>query len=128
MAQAQRRTITIVSEKQMLQLGLETCGFVRTTNETSDESRFQDLFGACPGAAVKLFKDLQTEDLGDAKIKKINLKNFFMTLYYARGYGIETRVMTVFNIKCPKNFRMHVWQYLAAIQALKKKKVNNSND
>jgi hypothetical protein len=114
----------VVNEEQMLQLGLEIGGFGQGGSLQTDMRRFRDLYGGHPKATAAVFRDLQTIDMGDAKIVKISLQYFLMALYYLRGYGIENRVMVVFGLKCPKTFRHHIWTYLKAMQALKAEKVS----
>jgi hypothetical protein len=113
----------VLNEQQMLQFGLEIAGFRLTTPKT-DLRRFRDLYGGDPGVTASVFQDIQTLEIGEAKIKKVCLVYFLMALYYVRGYGVENRVMTVFGLKCTKLFRKHVWGYLTAIQALKAHKVS----
>jgi DDE superfamily endonuclease len=123
MAPVQSFPAVVFSELQMLQVGLESGGHKLTGRSLTNLRRFRDLYGLYPKAASVVFLDLQTFDLGQARIEKVSLLYFFMSLYYARGYGIETRVMGVFRLRCPETFRNHVWKYLTAFQALKAKKV-----
>lgn len=113
-----------ISEEQMLKLGLEIAGFKPTGRPETSLRRFRELYGGNPKGTAAVFIDLQTINIGEAKINKICVFYFLMALYYARGYGVESRVMVVFGLSCTKSFRNHVWQYLEAIQALKAEKVN----
>lgn len=125
MAPLQSFPVIVVTEQQMLKLGVETGGFKLTGRNLTNLQRFRDLYGLYPKSAVVVFLDLQTYDSGQARIAKVSLFSFLMALSYARGYGIETRVMGAFGFSCATTFRNHVWTYLSAIQGLKAKKVCN---
>jgi hypothetical protein len=112
-----------ITAEQMLQIGLEIVGFEAKGSDKTQHRRYTEEYGGDPDSHAAMFRDLQTFDLGDAKINKICAFYFFMTLYYVRSYGIETRVMGVFGLKCTKTFSHHVWMYLRAFQALKALKV-----
>jgi hypothetical protein len=115
--------ILLVQEHQMMQLGLEACGFPMKSDNLN-KKRFRDLYGLDAKGSSVLFQDLQAIDLGLAKINKISPNHFLMTMYWIRGYGVHTRVMAVFGVKCPKTFWKKIWMYLYAIQALKSIKVS----
>lgn len=122
---AQNHGLLVVSEHHMMHAGLEAGGHTPTSHAT-DMQRFRDFFGCDPKSCSKLFEDLQTTDIVEDRIRNANLSYFLMTLYWLRGYGTETRVSGHFKIKCPKTFRRHVWEYTAAIRALKARKVSNN--
>jgi hypothetical protein len=114
----------IVTEEIMLETGLEILGFWPTNSPTLARRRFRDLYGGNPKSAAQIYNELQTVDIGNAKIEKINLRYYLMTRYFARGYEVENRVMSKFGIKCNKTFEKHIAAYFIAVQALKAKKVS----
>jgi hypothetical protein len=124
-AMANNQHVLVVNEHHMLQLGIEYGGFEQTSDRT-DACRFRKLYGIDPSGASKCFRDLQTTDIGEYKISKINPLNFLMTLYWVYGYGTETRVTGAFRLGSEKTCRQHVWVYLSAIQALKATKVSKA--
>jgi hypothetical protein len=73
MAENQEERVIRPSTKHMLQLGIKLSGKHLTRSVKSNIRRFRDLYGPHPKAAVKCFVDLQTKDIGDAKIEKIDL-------------------------------------------------------
>lgn len=120
---ANNQQILVVNEHHMLQLGLEYGGY-KPTSDRTDASRFRKLYGIDPSGASRCFTDLQTTDIGEYKISKINPLNFLMTLFWIHGYGTETRVTGAFKLGSEKTCREHTWEYLSAIQALKEIKVS----
>jgi hypothetical protein len=125
MDQNQQRVLRI-NEQHILQLGLEFAGAKMTQSDKSNQRKFRDLYGPDPKAAAVCFVDLQTKDIGDARIKRIDPFYFFVALYWLRGYGTETRVSSAFRIACNETGRNHSWKYVAAIQALGQHKVRNT--
>lgn len=120
---ANNQPVLFVNEHYMLELGM-ILGRLHSTSDKADTSRFRELFGICPLSASKAFTDIQTTDMGeDLKIQKPDPMYFLTTLYWLRGYGIETRVCGACGVRSAKTLRDHAWKYLAAIQALKASKV-----
>jgi DDE superfamily endonuclease len=116
-----------VSPQHMMQLGLQLGG-LKPTNEKSNEERFRALYGIGAKTASEIFKDIQTEDIGDAKIQKADPTYFLTMLYWARGYGNSHRVCGACKINSRTTFQKHSWAYLSAVQALKETKVSTLID
>lgn len=118
-----QQPVLVVNEHHMMQLGVEYGGF-RSTSVEADKKRFREMYGIDPNGASLIFRDLQTMDLGEAAIKKVDPFYFLMTLYWVHGYGTEARVCGTFHVNAKKTFRNHGWEYLAALQALSAHKVS----
>jgi hypothetical protein len=106
-----------VNSDHMLQLGIEFGGF-KIVGANTNKKRFRQLYGVDSDVASKCFMDLQTKDIGEKRIQKINPYYFLMTIYWIYDYGTETTISGTFHIGAEKTFRKHGWKYLAAIQAL----------
>jgi hypothetical protein len=126
MALNQEHRVLRLTEQHMLQLGLEFAGKQLMRSENSNVRKFKDLYGPHPKSAAKCFIDLQTKEIGDARIEKIDPFYFLVTLYWLRGYGTDTRVSAAFGIQCSETKRDHCWKYTAAIHALAAHNVRKS--
>jgi hypothetical protein len=69
-----------------------------------------------------IFHDVQVQDIGEAAINKIKLKNFLMAMHWLKGYPVETMMSSIFNLH-EETIRTKVFEIVEAIQALKLYKV-----
>ena len=119
--------VFVVTPHMMLQNGLECMGYVlrneRIKVDTWDR-RFRGHYGSDPVVYSKLFEDLQTTPIVEAKIQedKISLRYFLMTIYFLRHYPNEQILESRFNVS-EKTARTWVWFYVAKIKELKRQKV-----
>jgi hypothetical protein len=116
----EEQPVIVVSTDHMLQLGIELAGFkIREAIKLSHHQKFKSLYGCLAKSASVCFSDLQTKDLGDSKISKVDPIYFLAALYWMKGYGTEERAASACKISSCKTFRDHTLEYLKALQALK---------
>lgn len=118
--------VLIVTPRMMLENGLAFIGYnVRDGVDAGTwDRRFRGHYGSDPLVYSKLFEDLQTTPIVEARIQedKISLHYFLMTVYFLRHYPTELVVESVFKVS-EKTARTWIWFYVAKIKELKRQKV-----
>ena len=117
----------ILSQNEILRLGL------LYANEDISKSRakrskhvksFKTLYGSDPSVIAKIWNELQTTAVKEAKIdgKTTCLKGFFMTMHFLRRYATETEQSIQFK-SSENTVRKWRWFHIARLRALKKVKI-----
>jgi hypothetical protein len=111
---------------RLLDTGLKIAGYTgeqiaKVCNETNLE-RFRTFYGTSPQPASMLWEDLKTVDTGEAKIEKLDVMYFLMTIYWMRTYQTLRAIATVFKIH-RETVAIWVWKYVEAIKSLRHLKV-----
>jgi hypothetical protein len=115
--------LVVVDNRAMLDLGTEMIGFSKRAHEQKKIEHFCASFGIEPNTCSIIFHDLQTVDIGNARIENIDPYFFLMTLYWLRHYTTNDVLAGIFRIN-RKTFSKWVWVYTYGIQALKETKVS----
>ena len=106
--------------------GLEFCGFTLTRQNRvqpeRNEIRFRYLYGVSSLAVSKLIRDLHTLLEEEHRIKKFNLKYFFLTLYWFKAYPRYIQIEGPWDV-CPEIIAASVKLYGKTIRLLKEKKI-----
>lgn len=86
--------------------------------------RFNTFFGASPTVYVKIWNDLQTTTIPEARVepKDLDLTYFFMSLHFLKCYPLEDEREALFDIS-PKTGREKVWFWVEKIYALRGLKI-----
>jgi hypothetical protein len=113
-----------VNHHAMLELGIEMMGFSKNTIDGMKIERFRASFGMDPIACSIVFHDLQTVDIGIARIQTIDPYFFLMTLFWLRNYVTNIVMTGIFHID-GKTLTKWIWTYAHGIRALKNTKVRN---
>lgn len=115
-----------LNEAQFLALGLELVGFKRSrqqkTCEKTNYSRFRASFSCGPKACSKMFRDIQTTNIADARINEPDSHFFLVAVNWLATYKKETEMAGFFDTD-EKTLRKHIRRYVTAFQALKAKKI-----
>ncbi len=102
-------------------LGIQFAGFEQVS-QTTDKARFRGTYGIDSVACSKMFYDIQTANIGDSIVKKIEVVYFLLTLFWMHSYSTEIALAAKFKL-CERTIRNKLWVYGKAIQALKSLKV-----
>ena len=106
---------------EFLQLGLRKMGFsdetIRRNKASTNVDRFKDNYYVKPCTCAKLFVDIQSEDLGDARINNPKPLYLLLALFYLKKYPTKI-MMAAFTDGCHKTALMQSRKYVVAIQAL----------
>jgi hypothetical protein len=116
-----------ISAADFLAIGLDVAGFNgRQANRSAktNKRRFLGHYGVTPESCSKIFDDLQTTQIPEARISKPDVDNFLMGLCWLKTYPIEEESAGKFKV-VEKTARKHVWKYVNAIAALKGQKVSS---
>ena len=126
---ANNTTIVTLTTNEMLRKGLLLAGFDnfrqdRVKEETNKE-RFRSFYGSNPIVFAKIWMDLQTTDILEARINaaKHSPDSMLMTAHFLKCYPIEAVLAGMFKTG-EKTVRKWVWFFASKIQALKKSKVS----
>jgi len=115
-----------LSASQFLKLGLETVGFdaqrQSRTRKEKNLDRFRGNFGMGPAACSAAFDDLQTIDIGDARIAKPNSVYFLISINWLAVYMKEAEMAGHFGLD-DNTLRTHIKKYVEALVALKEHKI-----
>ena len=111
------------TEEEVLKKGLELAGYSRRQMNNcyaTNLRRFMSFYGSWPIAIAKLFEDLQTTPLAEARIdeQRIDMDLFLLSMYFLKSYGTEEKESALMKMT-EKTCRKHHWYYVEKIQALK---------
>jgi hypothetical protein len=116
-----------MSPEEILKQGLLFVGFSiarqQSVQQKKNEERFRAFFGVWHKAVAALVKDLQTTTNTNARVDKIDLKYFFLALYFLKSYDTEIILSGWWGFH-EETARTWIWWYLKKIQAMKGEKVS----
>ena len=112
-------------EAQIERTGLEWAGWhpIKRVCNSTREAHFTGHYGIDACTARAIFMDLQTTDIVEAKIHRMDPLKFFITLYWMQTSSREQDMSAKFKVD-ELTARGYVWDYAARIRALKPKKVS----
>jgi hypothetical protein len=117
-----------VTADEFMVLGLKFAGHPRVKSLLTNLRRFKGWYGASPETCAQIFSDLKTTDINEARIKdNEDPSRFLMAMHFLRAYRTEEQTAGTFRMN-EKTARKWCWKYAKKIQALKGKKVSNSNE
>jgi hypothetical protein len=128
MVVANNVTVVALTADEMLRKGLILVGWEPqrqvTVREEKKLDRFKSFYGSTPTVLAKIYEDLQTTDIVDARInaRKHSCDKFLMTAYFFKIYPSEAMMAGTFKVD-EKTARKWIWFFAEKIQALKKTKV-----
>jgi hypothetical protein len=128
MVVANNVTVLALTADEMLRKGLILAGWEAERQIGTDiktrTARFKSFYGSQPIVFVKIWEDLQTTDILEARInaKKHLCDHLLMCAYFLKVYPTETTMAGMFKME-EKTVRKWVWLFAKKIQALKKSKV-----
>ena len=117
----------ILSKNEVLKLGLlyvsDDISRSRAKQSTHINS-FKKLYGSDPAVIAKIWNELQTTTVKEAKIDGVSacLKGFFITMHFLKRYATETEQAVHFK-SSENTVRKWRWFYIARLRALKKVKI-----
>lgn len=121
----------VLSKEELLDLGLQRAGFSDSCRKWSKTSvrRFRAFYGAAPETCIAILADLSTTAVGAALFQKKqpDPMRFLMALHWMKSYEGENVLAGRFG-KDEKTIRKSNWMFVAAIQALKDKKVSPAGE
>jgi hypothetical protein len=85
---------------------------------------FCSAYGIEAATACDVLSAVLTDVVGAAKIEKLDIHKFCLTLYWMRKYDIEKDIMRHSAINATDTLRKYLKMYLKALQALAKEKEN----
>jgi hypothetical protein len=86
--------------------------------------RFKGHFGSKPSVIAQIWEDLQTVQVGEARVlpEDLHMNFFLMAMHHLKRYPTELEREPLFDIDCTKG-RDWVWFFVEKIQQLKKVKI-----
>ena len=118
--------LTNIQPSVIIRRGLDLVGFTaarqRRTKLSTNVDRFRSSFGAGPRACAKIFRDLQTTNIADARIERPNLIYFLIAINWLATYKKEAEMAGYFQLD-DKTLRKYIAIYVDAIAALKEQKI-----
>lgn len=130
--------LIIFTSSEMLRIGLLLLRFTEAQVdnwklETSKE-KFRNHFGANPHVIARIWEDLQTTDIQEARLgvgtKFRSVDNFLIALHFLKRYNTEAERESRWQ-RSDRYLRDTGWYYVRKIQALKANKIvweNGEND
>lgn len=118
----------IFTRHEILQYGLELCGFDATRQQRvgveKNIERFKSHFGSHPEVYAQIWEDLQVNANPEPWVDAVraDLDAFLITLHFLRRYPTESEQAGLFKIS-EKTARKWCWNFVSKIQALKNDKV-----
>ena len=112
----------------ILRIGLILAGFQMSRQQQVQRGtnirRFQSFYGSSPLVCAKIWEDLLTTDVPEARIIPVPgaLDKFFLSLYFLTVYLTEEK-LAGWSKLCETSARKWIWFFSAKVQALKAKKV-----
>lgn len=111
---------------QILQTGLELCGFVIRGALDSDLNmrRFRSVYGSSPETIENIWNDLLATPIDEARIDpgKFTLDELLIGMFWLRQYTSEHLTAAMFGIE-ETRARQYAWNTAKKLQALKAEKV-----
>ena len=123
----------IVTPTTMKFVGLKMVNYrTKTINRVRDSTnirRFVSHFGSTPSVLSKIYADLQSTPIADARVtgRALNLRHFLIAMHTLKRYPTEEERQAIFDIS-PHHGRDVVWFYLEKIQNLKAAKIKWPSD
>lgn len=120
--------LQIYTPKEFLEHGLKLVGFskkrIKRAKPKRNNTRFKGFFGVKPYVAAKVWEDIQTTDIPEAKVNEDQLDrdHFLMALHHLKRYPTELEREPLFDID-PSEGRFWVWFYVGKIRGLKALKI-----
>ena len=113
-----------VTAQQFLTIGLEdVVGFDhRRTDQARILRRWHAHFGASPETCARIFVDLQTTAIHDARVDEPDVIDFLVAFFWLKDNATEERIAGLFDMD-EKTVRKWKWFYVKKIAALKDQKV-----
>ena len=93
--------IVHISAHSFMGMGLETAGYRswQTYKEEKNVERFKAWFGAKPISCEKIWSDLQTTTINEARIEKnANPLHLLLALHFLKAYPTENKLTAIFNM------------------------------
>ena len=105
-------------------LGLGYAGFPanRQRNKKTNMRRYRSAYGVGPEACRRVIMDLQSTDIADASVPDVEMRGFFIALFWMKVYSTENNTAGRFGVD-EKTARKKAWAYAKAIFALREIKV-----
>ena len=88
----------VLTAEDFLRIGLDWAGFnaFRRENvtEATNVQRFKSYFGSAPIVCAKIWEELLTTEVDEARINpgRAKLDNFFLSLYFLKVYPTEEKL------------------------------------
>ena len=130
MVVANNTMVVALTVNEMLCKGLLLVGFDKRrqdrVQQKTNMERFRTFYSSNPIVFVKIWEDLQTTEILEARIHaaKHSCDNLLMAAYFLKCYPTETLMAGAFCV-AEKTAPKWVWFFAAKIQALKKSKVHD---
>jgi hypothetical protein len=119
--------LTTTPERTLCE-GLKYVGFDegRQSNVKHEKNveRFRAFYGVGHRAVTSLLMDLQTSSRPSAQVHDVDLKHFFLALYFLKTYDTELVLSGWWGLH-EITIRKWTWFYATKIQALKEDKVSS---
>jgi len=117
----------IVTPDEMQEKGLALAGFEEERQARAPKSnrqRFLDRYGSSAYQLCKIWEDLQTTDIDEARVppKKLVLDYFFLAHHFLRHYPVESERHGDYDARS-QTIREWVWYFVEKMQALKAQKI-----
>jgi hypothetical protein len=110
--------------KQGLLLVNYTRKRIRRAKMKRNIERFKGHFGSKPSVIAKIWEDLQTTQVAEARVlaEDLHMNLFLMAMHHLKRYPTELEREPIFDIDCTKG-RDWAWFFVEKIQQLKKEKI-----
>jgi hypothetical protein len=115
-----------VIENKTMATGLALAGFAINNQQdvSANDRRFKSMYGSSALVVSKIWHDLCTTEVEDARIASTDdIKMFFLALHFLKCYPTEELLSGKFKMS-EKSCRKWIWYYIKKVQALKVKKVS----
>ena len=103
-------------------LGWEESRLRRRKVEETNIDQYRGMYGVDPCVIAKLINDLQTTEIDDAFVEKVDVDKLHWAVHWMYRYPTETESESSWN-KCANTIRDAHWFYVARIRALKAQKI-----
>jgi hypothetical protein len=117
----------IVTPDQTMARGLKFAGFdegrVGRVGQALNERRFRSWYGSNPNVIARIWEDLLTTEIAEARIPpEADFDRFLMSFYFLKVYPTEEHRSGIFEV-CEKTARRWSWYFVGKLSALKAQKV-----
>ena len=122
-----RKTSVMYDEDDILCIGWEVSGFdkAKKKNKTNIR-RYRSYFGASAATIVKMWSDMRSTDILDARVfEDDDIEHFFWTLHFLKNYLTESEYHAKWRSHPDeKTIRDKVWSYASRLSSLGEVKVS----
>ena len=120
--------VVVFAPSEFMDVGLRLVNYttrrIKRAKTKRNIERFIGHFGASPATVAKIWEDLQTTSIDEARVppSMLNMDHYLMALHHLKRYPTDLEREAIFDVDGMRG-RQRVWYYVGKIRQLKKEKI-----